>query len=132
MWRSLALASSLAGCVAPGFGGDGECACTADYRMFSIEIVDRTGAPVPNLATRTVRLRDGADVTSRDTQYDQNGWYVVISDGDTSFLTTTPDRFRFDASGPQGTASFQFEASKDACGCHFDVESPVEGALVIQ
>lgn len=129
MLRWLALAS-LAGCIAPGFDHD-NCACTADYRLFTIQVIERGGTPVPGLAKRTIRLRDGADVTARDTQYDQGGYYVVMSDGDTSFLTTTPERFRFDASGAQGTASFQFEASTNACDCHFDVESPVEGALVL-
>jgi len=122
--RWLAFAS-LAGCVAPG----GDVACTDEYRIFGAQIVDGSGTPIAGLAKRTIRLADGADVTPRDTEQSR-GWYVVLSDGDTSFLNERFERFRFDATGPQGAASFQFDARADCR--HIDVDSPVEGALVLQ
>lgn len=84
---------------------------------------DANGNPVTGLAHRTIRHRDGADLTPESVGFPTEGSYVVLDDNNLRDL---------DAEGTQlditiGAASFI--ATGTGGGCHIDYAGPRELSL---
>lgn len=98
-----------------------DCACTAEFRAYSVSIVDIHYQPVDSLITwvtdkksSVVYRRDSSHVLGLSTD---PGRYVVLTDAELSYSGNI-DTVIFHAVGRHDTLSQLFGFYTDACFCH--------------
>ncbi len=107
------------------------CACTEEYRAYSVTVVDGTGNPVSDLTITRTNLRTGKVL--------QPGWlgllipgvYLVADDRMRSAFSSEGDTLRI-TGGKAGTsivADFVF-AVPEPCRCHVELLAGVDTILV--
>ena len=111
----------LAGTAMSACDGDmfsTECACTADFRIITVTVVDSTGAPVPGLEVTVRRARDGVVLESTELGGLQAGVYPVVDDNSTLRLRPSGEVVRFVASNGTDEVASDFVVGTDGCRCH--------------
>jgi hypothetical protein len=106
------------------------CACTTEFRFFTVSVVNAQGQPAANVDVSTTRVADGLDPTPPDDMgIGQPGVYVILTDnvlGDVSEEGTLVE-----VVSTRGDAGFraEFVFSRDDCQCHV---SQVSGPGTVQ
>jgi hypothetical protein len=97
---------------------DGTCACTEEFRYFTVTVLDDASQPAQNVALTRTNLRTGKVLEPGWLGLLVAGTYLVADDGQTKDFSTNGDTLR--VTGTQGGASFtaDFVFAADACGCH--------------
>ncbi len=118
--RAVALASfglALLACRDPV----GTCACTEEFRIFMVTVVDDTGAPVADVALTRTHLRTGAVIEPTWLGMSVPGTYVVADDGQRDVFSSGGDalRVRGERGGAVFVADFVF-AVPEPCRCHVE------------
>jgi hypothetical protein len=96
----------------------GACACTEEFRYFTVTVLDDAMQPATNVTLTRTNLRTG--------QVLEPGWlgdlvpgaYLLADDGQVSRFSTSGDTLR--VTGTQGGATFSadYVFAVDACRCH--------------
>ena len=106
------------------------CLCTAEFRFFTVAVVDAQGQPADDVSISTTRVSDGLDLTPlSDVGLGQPGVYVVLTDN--AGGNVTEEGTLVEVIGTRGDTGFraEFVFNKDACGCHV---SQVSGPDTVQ
>ena len=94
------------------------CACTLEFRFFTVGVVDAAGQPAEGVSISVRRVSDGALLTVNSSLGQGSGVYVILTDGniqDVSEAGTTVEVVG--TLGDMGfTAEYVFD--RDACQCH--------------
>jgi hypothetical protein len=122
-----AIALGSAACEDPVSG----CACTEEYRAYSVTVIDGTGNPVPDLTVTRTNLRTGKVL--------QPGWlgllipgvYLVADDGMLNAFSSEGDTLRITGSrvGTRIVADFVF-AVPAPCRCHVELLAGADTVFV--
>jgi hypothetical protein len=114
----VALAFASCDAVTPGF------ACTQEYVVLEVEVVDTLGRPVPGLTATSVNRRTGEPLVRNEAIYGEAqlpvGRYILATDSDAASLRVDGDPVRFTASGAGLTAVADYVLAND--GCHIRVD----------
>jgi hypothetical protein len=111
----LVLASLAAGCA-----GDGPdmlpCACTEEFRMYHLAVLDASGSPADSVEVTVIR-EDTGERLGFGAPTGAAGTYLIMDD---SFSDRIRFEETFDVSGVRGQGSFRadFRFGTDACRCH--------------
>ena len=127
-WKALAVTVvlTLAACNDPA----GSCACTEEFRYFTVTVLDDATQPATNVALTRTNLRTGKVL--------EPGWlgdlvpgvYLVADDGLVSEFSTGGDTLR--VTGVQGGATFtaDYVFAVDACRCHLQRVSGPDTVII--
>ncbi len=116
--RYLTLAVA-AGMVTAAACGSEPLACTAEFRVYGITVLDGGGAPVPDLDPTVTLVRTGQEIVPDTTLASRaNGFYVVLTDAQGSILGQTGRQVRF--SGTNGIVSTSADFVFAAGVCHVE------------
>jgi len=101
------------------------CACTLEFRFFTVTVVDASGEPVEGMSISVRRVSDGAVLTP-DSSLQQGGVYVILTDGNIQDVTEAGTTVEVVGTlGDMGfTAEYVFD--RDACQCHVNKVSGPE------
>jgi hypothetical protein len=112
------LALLVAGCALLGADGDeAPRACTEEFRMYSVQVVDEQGRPVEGLASTARVARTGEALGEGQEPFPPGeGRYPVATDADRARLRPEGDLVRFTAEGAGLRAEAVFAFYDD--GCH--------------
>ena len=94
------------------------CACTLEFRFFTVTVVDAAGQPAEGVSISVRRVSDGAVLTENTSLGQTPGVYVILSDSnidDVSEAGTTVEVVGT-LGGTGFTAEYVFD--RDACQCH--------------
>jgi len=107
------------------------CACTEEWRAYSVTVLDGTGNPVPDLTVTRTNLRTGKAL--------QPGWlgllipgvYLVADDGMRDAFSSEGDTLRLTGNrfGVSIVADFVF-AVPQACRCHVEMLAGADTVFV--
>ncbi len=94
------------------------CACTLEFRFFTVTVVDASGQPAEGVSISVRRVSDGALLTVNSSLGQGSGVYVILTDGniqDVSEAGTTVE-----VVGTLGELGFtaEYVFDRDACQCH--------------
>ena len=106
------------------------CACTTEFRFFTVEVVDAQGQPATEVEISVTRLSDGQDLTPPDEMgLNQPGVYVILTDNALGEVTEAGTLV--EVVGTRGDTGFraQFVFNHDDCRCHV---SQVSGPGTVQ
>lgn len=103
-----------------GCDNSAECACTLEFRSFTVLVVDASETPVEGLSVtiRNERTGDVLDPTPVTGEQGDDGIYTIITDSEINTLATDGDTVTFEATGGGLTAEASFVFGSDACRCH--------------
>ncbi len=96
------------------------CVCTDEFRAVLVQVVDASGEPVVGASTKTLRTRDGVEITPQFHD-GQPGSYPLIDDSNHDAIDG-PTMITFTANTATGTATLVGTASLDTCGCHIQYD----------
>jgi hypothetical protein len=110
----LALAG-LAGCTD---GPSSGCACTEEFRVFTLAVLDDAAQPVPDADLTITNLRTGRTL--------QSGWlgdlvpghYAIVDDAMLDEFSGAGDPVRVRGQSPAGSFTAEFVFGPDDCRCH--------------
>ncbi len=128
----IAIVGPFTGCgSSTSDGGDnGGCACTLEFRAFTVRVVDTSGAPVSGVDMTVTILRTGLQVDMTDRE-GPDGVYIIIDDSLIDAIQTGGDVVRVE--GMKDGASFRADFVFDVpgpCRCHVTrVSGPAEVVL---
>ncbi len=94
------------------------CACTLEFRFFTVTVVDNAGQPAEGVSISVRRVSDGA-VLNQDSSLGQGpGVYVILTDSNIQDVTEAGTTVEvLGTLGDMGfTAEYIFD--RDACQCH--------------
>lgn len=97
------------------------CACTEEYRLYTVEVVDVAGDPVSDVNITRTNLRTNEVLDPGWLGMLQPGIYVVAEDGMIDDFSSAGDELR--VIGEKGGATFQAEfefAVTAPCRCHVE------------
>ena len=107
----------FAGCSLLGGNNDLPRACTEEFRMYGVQVVDAQGRPVPGLAATSRVERTGAVLAEGHEPFpSEEGRYLVATDADRALIRPEGDTVLFTAVGPTLRAEASFTFFDD--GCH--------------
>ena len=94
------------------------CACTLEFRFFTVTAVDAAGEPAEGVSIAVRRVSDGAVLTVNSSLEQGPSVYVILTDGnidDVSEAGTTVE-----VVGTLGDTGFtaEYAFDRDACRCH--------------
>jgi hypothetical protein len=115
---ALALGLASAGCsfLLPGSRTDDPVACTMEFRMVTVTVVDAAGRPVTGLDASTRNERTGEVLDPGDEPFlGEQGIYLVATDAHRARLSRGGDPLAFRASGRGLLAGGTFRVGADAC-----------------
>jgi len=95
------------------------CACTAEFRFFTVTVVDAQGQPAEDVEVSSTRVSDGLDLTPPDDMgLGQSGVYVILTDNAVDLVTE--EGTLVEVVGTRGDTGFraEFVFSRDDCQCH--------------
>ncbi|HLT48213.1 MAG TPA: hypothetical protein VK002_13345 [Rubricoccaceae bacterium] len=118
---------ALPACSAPRPGGDGDVACTLEFRTYTVQVVDEADQPVGGLTPTVRNLRTGEVLDLRDTGdvlAGGEGRYLVVTDAQLEQLSARGDSLHFRATGDGLVAEAEFVFSGGPC--HVEKESGPE------
>ncbi len=106
------------------------CACTTEFRFFTVTVVDGQGQPAGDVHIAVTRVTDGFYLTPPDDMgLNQPGVYVILTDN--ALADVTEDGTRVEVVGTRGDTGFraEFVFRHDECRCHV---SQVSGPGTVQ
>ena len=105
------------------------CACTTEFRFFTVTVVDAQGQPAAGVEISATRVSDGLDLTPDDMGFGQPGVYVILTDN--AVGEVTEEGTRVEVVGTHGETGFraEFVFNRDDCHCHV---SQVSGPGAVQ
>ena len=94
------------------------CACTTEFRFFTVTVVDAQGQPTADVEISATRVSDGLDLTPDDMGVGQPGVYVILTDN--AIGEVTSEGTRVEVVGTRGETSFrtEFVLNRDVRRCH--------------
>jgi hypothetical protein len=97
---------------------DGSCACTEEFRYFTVTVLDDAMQPAQSVTLTRTNLRTGKVLEPGWLGMLVEGTYLVADDGLVKEFSSDGDTLR--VTGTQGGATFtaDFVFAADACGCH--------------
>jgi len=98
---------------------DDDCACTMEFRMITVAVVDEMNVPVLDLTT-VVKDDSGKVYNVYNDPLIFPGHYTVMDDNYTRELTTQPKRFLFMGVKDSLTVNGEFFINTDKCKCHVE------------
>jgi hypothetical protein len=109
------------------------CACTEEYRSYTISVVDNNGDLVSDVNITRVHLRTGTVLDPGWLGMLQPGVYLVADDGMIDVFSSAGDTVRVTGTkdGAQFVADFVF-AVPDPCRCHVEKQSGPDSAVITQ
>jgi hypothetical protein len=111
-----------------------DCICTAEFRMYSVYILRSDGQPVDSLITWVNDQRTGAiyrvDSSMSADYLMVRGRYIVLTDGEIGYFSTTPKAVIFHASNQNYNITEQFFFHTDDCKCHLGMISGPDTIIV--
>jgi hypothetical protein len=112
----LLVAAALAGCDDEPTGG---CACTEEFRTFTVTVLDDAMQPAQGVTLTRTNLRTGRVLEPGWLGLLVPGTYLVTDDGDRDEFSSAGDTVRVTGTQPGAsfTADFVF-AVPDPCRCH--------------
>ncbi len=121
--RTLIAATSLlsAGSLACGDSGLADCACTEEFRTYTLEVVDGLGQPLNDVVLTRTNLRTGKVLDPGWLGLLQDGHYVVADDGQLDEFSGDGDVLRVvgERNGQSFTVDLTF-AVPEPCRCHVE------------
>ena len=117
---SLVAAVGIAGSLAC-YDPQSPCACTEEYRTYTLLVIDQGGAPVPDAIITRTHLRTGEVLEPGWLGMLQPGVYLVADDGMLDVFSSEGDTVRVTGTG--GAAAFAADfvfAVPDPCRCHVE------------
>ena len=105
------------------------CACTTEFRFFTVTVVDAQGQPAEGVEISARRVSDGLDLTPDDVGLGQPGVYVVLTDNAVDHVTE--EGTLVEVVGTRGDTGLraEFVFNRDDCQCHV---SQVSGPGTVQ
>ena len=96
----------------------GNCACTEEFRYFTVTVLDDASQPATNVSLTRTNLRTGKVLEPGWLGNLVPGVYLVADDGQIAQFSTGGDTLR--VTGTQGGATFtaDYVFAVDACRCH--------------
>jgi hypothetical protein len=95
-----------------------QCACTEEFRIFSVAVLDDASQPVSDAALTVTNLRTGRALTSGWLGQLVPGSYVIADDGMLEEFSDAGDRVRVEGQASAGSFTVEFTFAPDACRCH--------------
>ncbi len=94
------------------------CACTLEFRFFTVTVMDATGQPAEGVTISVRRVSDGAVLTENSSLDQGPGVYVILSDGNIDDVSDTGTTV--EVVGTLGDMGFRAEYvfGRDVCQCH--------------
>ena len=117
---SLVAAVGVAGSLAC-YDPQSPCACTEEYRTYTLVVIDQAGAPVSDAIITRTHLRTGEVLEPGWLGMLQPGVYLVADDGMLDVFSGEGDTVR--VTGTKGDAAFAADfvfAVPDPCRCHVE------------
>ncbi len=96
----------------------GPCACTLEFRFFTVAVVDEAGAPVPDLELVVTRVRDGFVYGVVQDTASGSGVYMVFNDNFVDEVRTSGEQVRVVAAKDGVSVEGAYVFSTDECRCH--------------
>jgi hypothetical protein len=96
----------------------GECACSREFRVYSILVLDDALQPVPDADVTVTNRRTGERLESGWLGLLASGYYVVADDGMLRSFSADGDSVRLDGTSNAGSFSADFVFRPDPCACH--------------
>jgi hypothetical protein len=96
----------------------GQCACTEEFRVFSVAVVDDASQPVSDAQLTVTNLRTGHVLMSGWLGQLVPGSYVIADDAMVDEFSAEGDVVRVEGQAPAGSFTADFTFAPDACGCH--------------
>lgn len=112
-----------------------DCVCTAEYRGYSVYIINGNHQPIDSLVTsvtdKNLQIIYRTDSSSVLDPYHTPGLYTVLTDGEMKYFTSTPEAVIFHAWNKKYniTETFIFSAG-DECRCHIQKVSGPDSIIV--
>ena len=105
------------------------CACTLEFRFFTVTVVDDAGQPAEGVSISVRRVSDGAVLTVNSSLGQGPGVYVILTDGNIQDVTEAGTTVEVVGTlGDMGfTAEYLFD--RDACQCHVN---KISGPEIVQ
>ena len=126
------MAASLAGACGnlgdPPAGND--CACTEEFRTFTLTVVDELIVPVSDVTLTEILVRTGEHIGFSDPEVAQ-GVYKILDDSFKDRISQSGDRIRMTGS-KSGVGVFltDFVFETDPCRCHINKVSGPDTAII--
>ena len=95
-----------------------DCACTLEFRMYLVTIVDSLGNPVDSLQTKVTNSKGKEFIFNDPPPPFMRGAYYVMTDYYIDDFTTRPDRIFFRGTKNQKEINGEFHFNTDDCHCH--------------
>jgi hypothetical protein len=99
-------------------GINGPCACTEEFRIFSLAVLDDASQPVANADLTVTNLRSGQRLVSGWLGQLAPGQYVIADDAMLDQFSPDGDPVRVQGQSPAGSFTADYVFAPDACGCH--------------
>jgi hypothetical protein len=111
---ALALAAAAACTDSPS----SQCACTEEFRVFTLAVLDDASQPVEDGDLTVTNLRTGRRLESGWLGLPAPGHYPVVDDAMLDEFSPAGDPVRVDGSTRAGSFTVSYVFAPDACGCH--------------
>lgn len=97
-------------------------ACTMEFRIFSVAVVNEAGEPVTELepAVTMVRTGEELDLSSMGPGDMESGVYLVMTDGHGALIQQDEEPVRFTATTGQLSVTGDFVFGMTMCRCHVE------------
>ena len=96
-----------------------DCACTLEFRGYSIIVINSSGDPVDSLITR-ITNSSGKEFSFHGSYFpnDSEGRYWIMDDSYKNEFTIRPTTIFFDGTKENVSAEAAFLINTDECKCH--------------
>jgi hypothetical protein len=128
--RMLALGLALIA-AACGDSTDATCACTEEFRYFTVTVLDDASQPAQNVSLTRTNLRTGNVLDPGFLGMLAPGTYLVADDGLLDEFSSAGDTLR--VVGTQGGATFSADfvfATPAPCRCHLELRSGPDTVII--
>lgn len=105
---------AMAACNDPA----GSCACTEEFRYFTVTVLDDASQPATNVSLTRTNLRTGKVLDPGWLGDLVPGVYLVADDGQVSEFSTGGDTLRVTGTEAGATFTADYVFAVDACRCH--------------
>jgi hypothetical protein len=96
----------------------GGCACSREFLVHSVLVLDDASQPVPDADITVTNLRTGRRLVSGWLGLLAPGHYVVADDAMLTAFSAGGDSVRVDGTSNAGSFSAEFVFQPDPCACH--------------
>lgn len=107
------------------------CACTEEFRTYTVSVVDRTGALVPGITITRLHVRTGVVLVPGWLGMLEPGVYVVADDAMLDAFSSRGDTVR--VSGMKDGTVFSVDfvcAVPEPCRCHVELRSGPDTVII--